>query len=146
ETELMNGWYLNVEEPLRDESRAAERSRLVIGSAILRSFRNRLLVVMAAMSALLPLLMPGAASFAGGGSYHPAGPSGASEAWTEPGPATKQAGAVNWKLEKTTGEKPAPRGAGKWIPVGNKIVAIGGFYECFDKTKCDHTYYDDVFT
>jgi len=100
---------------------------------------------MAAMSALLPLLMPGAASFAGGGSYHPAGPSGASEAWTEPVPATKQACAVNWKLEKTTGEKPAPRGAGKWIPVGNKIVAIGGFYECFDKTKCDHTYYDDVF-
>src|SRR5262249_52082695 len=127
----MNGWYLNVEEPLRDESRAAERSRLVIGSAILRSFRNRLLVVMAAMSALLPMLMPGAASFAGGGGYHPAGASLVSEAWTEPGHVTGRAVTVNWKLEKTTGEKPAPRGAGKWIPVGTRIVAIGGFYECF---------------
>jgi N-acetylneuraminic acid mutarotase len=51
-------------------------------------------------------------------------------------------------LEKTTGEKPAPRGAGKWVAIGNKLVAIGGFRECFDRNKpgCEHVYCDDLFT
>ncbi len=53
---------------------------------------------------------------------------------------------VDWRLEKSTGEKPAARGAGKWVAVGNKLVFFGGFKECFDKSKCDHLYYDDLFT
>lgn len=52
---------------------------------------------------------------------------------------------VDWRLEKTTGEKPAPRGGGKLIAIGNKLVQFGGFMECFDKSKCDHTYYNDIY-
>ncbi|HXG68629.1 MAG TPA: kelch repeat-containing protein [Blastocatellia bacterium] len=54
-------------------------------------------------------------------------------------------GRVDWRLEKTTGERPSARGAGKWVALGNKLVAFGGFIECFDKSKCDHTYYNDVY-
>jgi hypothetical protein len=53
---------------------------------------------------------------------------------------------VDWRLEKTTGDKPSARGAGKWVPVGNKLVMYGGFYECFDKNQCEHGYFDDVYT
>src|SRR5262245_28489962 len=55
-----------------------------------------------------------------------------------PGKSGSVAGRVNWRLEKTSGEKPAPRGAGKWVPVVNELILFGGFKECFDKTKCDH--------
>jgi len=55
---------------------------------------------------------------------------------------TKQ---VNWRLENTTGDKPSARGAGKWVPIGNKLVAFAGFYECFNKAKCEHTYFDDLY-
>jgi N-acetylneuraminic acid mutarotase len=54
-------------------------------------------------------------------------------------------GVINWRLEKTTGEKPAPRGGGKWVAIGKKLYTFGGFRECFDKTKCDHTFYDDMY-
>ncbi len=55
---------------------------------------------------------------------------------------------VDWKLEKTTGEKPAARGAGKWVAVGSKLVFFAGFKECFDKNRpgCDHLYYNDLYT
>lgn len=52
---------------------------------------------------------------------------------------------VDWRLENTTGEKPSARGGGKWVPVGKQLVLFGGFRECFDKTKCDHTYFDDLY-
>src|SRR5713101_5233166 len=54
--------------------------------------------------------------------------------------------AVDWRLEKTTGDAPSPRDGGKLVAVGNKLVAFGGFLECFDKSKCEHEYYDDVYT
>jgi N-acetylneuraminic acid mutarotase len=53
---------------------------------------------------------------------------------------------VDWRLEKTTGDAPSPRDGGKLVAVGNKLVAFGGFLECFDKTKCEHEYYNDVYT
>lgn len=52
---------------------------------------------------------------------------------------------INWRLEKTTGPAPTARGAGKWVAVGNKLVMFGGFLECFDKDKCDHKYFDEVY-
>src|SRR5262249_34566370 len=48
--------------------------------------------------------------------------------------------------EQVSGDKPTARGAGKWVPVGNELVMFGGFMECFDKTKCEHQYFDDVYT
>jgi hypothetical protein len=64
--------------------------------------------------------------------------------WAQKGRAAS-VGRVDWRLEKTTGDRPSPRGAGKWIAVGNKLVMFGGFMECFDKAKCDHTYYNDIY-
>lgn len=58
--------------------------------------------------------------------------------------AAAQARRVNWRLEKTTGDNPSARGGGKWVALGTKLVMFGGFYECFDKDKCEHTYFDDV--
>jgi len=58
---------------------------------------------------------------------------------------TAPVGRVDWIQEKTTGEVPAARGAGKWVAVGNQLVLFGGFKECFDKSKCDHTYYEDLY-
>lgn len=58
---------------------------------------------------------------------------------------TGTADRVDWRLEKTTGDKPSARGAGKWVAVGKKLVMFGGFRECFDKNKCEHTYFDDVY-
>jgi N-acetylneuraminic acid mutarotase len=53
---------------------------------------------------------------------------------------------VNWKLEKTTGDKPSARGGGKMVAVGNKLVVLYGFFECFEKTKCEHLYFDEIYT
>lgn len=58
---------------------------------------------------------------------------------------TGAADRVDWRLEKTTGDIPSARGAGKLVAVGNKLVMFGGFRECFDKNKCEHTYFDDVY-
>lgn len=52
---------------------------------------------------------------------------------------------VNWRLEKTTGDKPSARGGGKMVAVGNKLVVLYGFFECFEQTKCEHVYFDDIF-
>ena len=52
---------------------------------------------------------------------------------------------VDWRLEKTTGDKPSPRGGGKLIAMGNKLIEFAGFMECFDKSKCDHIYYNDIY-
>lgn len=67
-------------------------------------------------------------------------------ACSNPPPAAVPAPAqrADWTLEKTAGEVPAARGAGKWVAVGNQLILFGGFKECFDKTKCDHTYYEDL--
>lgn len=59
--------------------------------------------------------------------------------------ATGAADRIDWRLEKTTGDKPSERGGGKWVALGNKLVMFGGFRECFDKNKCEHTYFDDVY-
>ncbi|MGH9903213.1 MAG: hypothetical protein ACRD68_15505, partial [Pyrinomonadaceae bacterium] len=59
-------------------------------------------------------------------------------------PTKRIARRVNWRLEKTTGDRPSARGAGKLVAVGSKLVAFSGFYECFDKSKCEHVYFDDV--
>ena len=53
---------------------------------------------------------------------------------------------VDWRLEKTSGDAPSARGGGKLVSVGNLLVMYGGFRECFDKNKCEHEYYDDVYT
>jgi galactose oxidase-like protein len=53
---------------------------------------------------------------------------------------------VDWRLEKTSGDVPTARGGGKLVSVGNLLVMYGGFKECFDKNKCEHEYYDDVYT
>ena len=59
---------------------------------------------------------------------------------------TGAADRVDWRLEKTTGDKPSARGGGKWVAIGNKLVMFGGFRECFDKNKCDHTQQSDICT
>jgi len=53
---------------------------------------------------------------------------------------------VDWRLEKTTGDKPSARGGGKLVAIGNRLIMFAGFTECFDKAKCDHTYYNEVYT
>jgi len=57
-------------------------------------------------------------------------------------PSTK---GVNWKLEKTSGDKPSARGGGKLVAVGNQLVVLYGFFECFELTKCEHVYFDEIY-
>jgi len=56
------------------------------------------------------------------------------------------AASIEWRQEKTTGDVPSARGGGKLVPVGNVLVLYGGFKECFDKNKCEHDYFDEVYT
>jgi len=53
---------------------------------------------------------------------------------------------IDWRLEKTTGDRPSARGGGKMVAVGNRLVVLYGFFECFEKTKCEHEYFDDIYT
>lgn len=53
-------------------------------------------------------------------------------------------GSVDWRTEDVSGDIPQERGAGKLVAVGDQLILFGGFKECFDKTKCDHTYYTDL--
>ncbi|HKZ79890.1 MAG TPA: kelch repeat-containing protein [Pyrinomonadaceae bacterium] len=53
---------------------------------------------------------------------------------------------IDWRLEKTTGDKPSARGGGKMVAVGNRLVVLYGFFECFEETKCEHQYFDEVYT
>ncbi len=52
---------------------------------------------------------------------------------------------VNWRLERTTGDKPSARGGGKMVAVGNQLVVLYGFLECFEKERCEHVYYDEIY-
>jgi galactose oxidase-like protein len=52
---------------------------------------------------------------------------------------------VDWRLEKTRGDRPSARGGGKMVAVGNKLVVLYGFFECFEQTKCEHVYFDDIY-
>ncbi|HKA19656.1 MAG TPA: kelch repeat-containing protein [Blastocatellia bacterium] len=67
-------------------------------------------------------------------------------AYASSGEANAPSAAVDWRLEKTSGDIPSARGGGKLVSVGNLLVMYGGFKECFDKNKCEHEYCDDVYT
>ncbi|CAN5771968.1 hypothetical protein BH18ACI4_BH18ACI4_00240 [soil metagenome] len=57
----------------------------------------------------------------------------------------KQPTRADWRLEKTTGARPSARGGGKMVAVGNKLVVLYGFFECFEQNKCEHVYFDDIY-
>lgn len=61
-------------------------------------------------------------------------------------PVADESNWLDWQLVRTTGERPSARGAGKMVAIGDMLVMFGGFYECFEKTKCEHTYFNDIYT
>jgi ketosteroid isomerase-like protein/N-acetylneuraminic acid mutarotase len=60
-------------------------------------------------------------------------------------PVPEESNRLDWQLVRTTGDKPSARGGGKLVAIGDTLMMFSGFYECFDKTKCEHTYFNDVY-